>query len=362
MRSPSLTRSPSVLSLTSLFMLAGCCCGTHDSALSVSEYRTVSRVNVSPVVYSVCAGPAGAAHFDWAYGGAEGGAVGSASLGPTVLTDQALVLKTGRRTLATLIQVPAVEGQARALIVIGADDSLTSVLVSAGVGDARPQPVFRCLQQTPIAAGAGGNGAFWMSVAAPQLCDLCPTGGLALLRVTRSGVQAKHCISDLFAAAFHPSRPVGAAPVDGGVLRFTFDDTGVRKDAVVAAELRDWDFVAFYPLTDTERLFVPRRELEALDVVWSSDAGVAVPSWLSGTYFRGMTSVDGHTVDAINKTASALMTHTTVWPDGGLSSEEVALPPGSTEGELAPHLGRPALFATADAGNGVVELKGRYLR
>lgn len=76
-----------------------------------------------------------------------------------------------------------------------------------------------------------------------------------------------------------------------------------------------------------------------------------------------MTSVDGVSIDGVHRGPSGVFIHTNVQLDGGINTRtfpaEVSV---SDRVRLSPHLGRPALFTISDAGIGIAELRGIYLR
>lgn len=247
--------------------------------LSTTEYRTISRVAALPITYQVGPGSDGSAQFDWAWGVAgEGAAVASAPFGKAALTPVPPILSTGSPFLPRLTRVSALAGQARALVIDGADDSRTSVLTSAIVGANPPVPLFRCLQSVSMAAGAADGDGFWLAVTSPHLCELCSSNQLALLRVTSAGMSRKECIPGLFQAVLHPTKRVGAAPVDAGIVGFAFDEEGVSLGSTAAVRGFSWPNVAFYPLNDVARLFARGQSLmPAVDVVFDATQATIAP-------------------------------------------------------------------------------------
>jgi hypothetical protein len=244
-----------VLISSSLLSLAACRCASLDQpVLCTQEYRTVSRVRSLPVRYEVGVGPGAESWFDWAYFETRHAVVASAPFGQSALSSDTSILKTGRSSFPALLQVPRVAGEQRALVVVGADGDVTSVLVSAIVGDGAAVPLFRCLQRVPLEAGAAGSGRFWLAVSGPQLCGLClTTGKVALVQVSASGIEATHCSVEFAQAVLHPTRPIGAAPFDGGVVEFSLGESGPVLGLVAPVS---GERLQFYPLDGEARLFV----------------------------------------------------------------------------------------------------------
>lgn len=348
---------------STLLSLAACRCASLDQpVLSTQEYRTVARVRSLPVSYEVGVGPGAESWFDWAYFETGHAVVASAAFGQSALSSDTSILKTGRSSLPALLQVPRVAGEQRALVVVGADDDVASVLVSAIVGDGAAVPLFRCLQRVPLEAGAAGSGRFWLAVSGPQLCGLCPTTGeVALVQVSASGIEATHCSAEFAQAVLHPTKPIGAAPFDGGVVEFTLGESGPVLGLVAPVS---GERLQFYPLDGQARLFVRGGSQDpAFDVSFLPGGPEVRPSALSPLYFEGMTSADGVTVDAINRGQAGMLVHTWLDADGGVSIDEFPAELEVSDGyKLAPHLGHPAIFLVADAGSGEAQLRGRLLR